>query len=747
MTFPDDGILAAQTEEPGAPAGADQSAADDGPTSATEVGDVSGGSTAVGSVGGSQNTIDQSRRGVDLGLSSWQVRGHTFVAESIHVGTLPDHVRATEGQTRRSRRDQDALRRGVPAFVPPEGLPEMVDTLLARRMVVLTARPGGGAHAAASYLVTNLAERLVTDKIELAVDEVLVESDFELAEQLDQKHQALVVDLVDGSDHDVDKVFRSLGKFQHLLADHLGFLVLAIHIDQHQRFADEFPGRVRRLERPDWRAVFRAQLAGTAAAGWTDELLGNGWLREQAADAWPPRVARLARFLIDAHQNGNRQLDDALTYAQGLDEDWSGALRKLMAEHQDGQWRSLLIAAAGLEGAGPMAVTSGAELLMDCANFQPPAVHALERPGVVSRLEPLTGIDLDLSSTVFGRTHFGSSVLEHVWTEHYDLRPALCEWFAQVPLGAVAGLDQLDVERFADRFTDLLDHHDGRSLVDVTNAWITSPKLSRLLESLAVRVLGRASVKDGIGRQVRDQLYVWSRARGDQGRQVVVAKVCGGELGQRFPRNALVRLKHLAGNDVDGVTSAVVDAVTSIAYGRSVPTVLGYLAGWVDQAPPLRLTVLRAALRTVLATDEQADWLATAAPARETTRLVDRVREASSVVEFWRRALADDVSSADSAELVRAWLDATAAVVDPLRREMLVELLVDAVAGDLWRIGVLYHTVRRWSGGATSVALTGDDRIDHIRAHLLTRLDETDPLLSPQPGGSHDDLVAADDDH
>jgi hypothetical protein len=644
--------------------------------------------------------------------------GPTF---NFRDGEGLQEVRELLSRTPRTRRDRVRLLRPDASFVPPPGLPALVERLAKDRTILLSGPSGGGLPSSAWFLVGELARRLDQDGTELTAEEVLLEKGLRLADQLDQDHLALMINLVDGQPVDLDELHRDLGRFLPELERRQAYLVVTIPGDEHDRFAVEFPGRVHGVSRPpDATEVFDRHLRGTAAESLARSCKDIPWLSKQLAGAWPPRAARLAGQVLEAHTAGRHDAQSVVDYVRQLDEDLSAKLHDVFAEQTTGEWRGLLIAAAALEGAPPAAVVSAAELLLDSAGQQPTPVPVLERPGVAERLKTLAAVGLDPRTTRFGRSQFALSVLEYVWAEHPDLRTAIVSWFERLPVSLLSDVDREVAESFTDRVVELSVRHGAGIALGVADRWASRD--ARLPRSMAARALGQASIDPQIGWSVRQRLYSWCHQPGNLRRKRVVAEVCGGELGLQYPKVALTRLKHLAAEQEPDLTRAVTAAVTRIADEIGLPELLRLLAlNWSDRAASLVDPVRRALMET-----DHDTWLAER-----------RNRDEQAVARFWQVVLSR-LRAREITSMLTTWLDCALAVTDEHRMAM-VEMVVTAARGDLRRLGALGYAAARWPTPVSWEVDPGGDRIEAIAAHLRVRLDEIDPLLSESTEGNDRD--------
>ncbi|MFC1407589.1 MULTISPECIES: hypothetical protein [Streptacidiphilus] len=319
----------------------------------------------------------------------------------------------------------------------------------------------------------------------------------------------------------------------------------------------------------------------------TDERVG--WLNEHPlADVLGPRAtpgegARLAQAISQAtdDQQGRRAAADEF-------QDWWNHLSKWFAtsEHPgDLADRTLLIAAALLDGAPAAVIMDAADSLFTAVGGSLPTGGALAGRDLDRRLARIDASrDGDRVSLDSKRRGVDVAVLEYVWEQRPQLRSVLLGWASDISSAQGAAANHL--ERIAHALTRLAVASGGSQVLEVLTDWTDQ---GRSHHRFAVSMLGTLALDPTLGIAVRKNLYDWARQKGtSEDRARAVAEVCGGPLGQRYPRIALTRLRLLA-------------ARTDGRGGEAVATALRSLAARPQQC----LLVLAEVLAWAESTDEQ----------------------------------------------------------------------------------------------------------------------------------------------
>jgi len=163
-----------------------------------------------------------------------------------------------------------------------------------------------------------------------------------------------------------------------------------------------------------------------------------------------------------------------------------------------------------------------------------------------------------------------------------------------------------------------------------------------------------------------------------------VADACGRELGRRYPRNALTRLRHLARHPDALVTDAVAAALVRLAEDSGLRgQVLDEVADWLRSPDVGRRQAAAAAFVN----------LAGMVDDRGVPILLNA--RAEGVEAGWRHVLGSTGGADGSGEAVRqavnAWMDAG---------EAARAVLAEAAAGDSIASTALLRAVRAWAEGA-----------------------------------------------
>ncbi|MGW2785936.1 hypothetical protein ACWC3X_32585 [Streptomyces populi] len=417
-----------------------------------------------------------------------------------------------------------------------------------------------------------------------------------------------------------------------------------------------------------------------------------GWLTEGAEDRLDSLIAqaarasdgaRLARLITQAEEGGRSAVAKQFT-------DWHDHLDVWFETHsapEELQERALLIAAALLGGAPAAVVLGAADQLFE------------EVGGKLPRGGPLSGRDLDkrlkaidASATLDEgisleekQRGLSEAVLKHVWQQRPQLRPVLLEWASQI--SAPNKIAARHLQRIADCLVQLSLQPGGATVLSVAASWIETGRVAH--RQLAVDILETMALHPVTGVAVRKQLYDWAHQK-TTSKQLIdaVAAICAGQLGQKYPRVALTRLRLLASRDDDQARSAVADAVRTLASAPEQRVlVLSEIVGWAESTD---VTIQKAGASTFLAlTDITSDTLLPLPAAQEST---DEAPSAPGVlagqlfVRGWRAALQQPTTGAEAHRHLAAWLDSPKLDDDqvlPLAAQVLRGYLGQAGPSDL----------------------------------------------------------------
>ena len=644
----------------------------------------------------SASTVDQSSHRQHAGRDMYQAQSLTI--NQFAPPTVPTSVRRVVVLWEQIHRSADRA-------VTVDGVAEAADRLYRHRVLFLVADPGQGASTARLCIAHRLSDTL---RYEPPVERIALDDEEETLDGAAREWDSSRLVIVDASsmpDQPRTRLIDDVAAVKAIVDRTDSFLMVTVPRADLVTVRARYPDWVVELGKPDGTEVFRRHLADRIDDHLLADVLADQWFLGEVRDAWPERAAQLADLAAQSATR-TRAVDALRAEVQAASSDWTEQLRAEIDAATDARTRSLLLAAALVEGGPPAAVVALAEALVTRSKYAeaeaPP--HPLVATSVVTRVARVGQVSAGPDRVVFSRPAYGRAVLPYVWSEHPDLRPALRSWLVAVPDQRGLGPDELTL--VVDRVAELAAARGADLVYTCARGWI-----ARGARTLAERLLTIAATDRRIGRDVRRQLWIWSKSAGPD-LQYSVAMVCGGGYGGIYPANALTRLKHLAVSAAQTVRAAVVDAVATIAQQIGPYRLLGHLQDWMAQPDPARAATLARALHAALV--------------RPTVRarLHDDAHRHSgpdgTAVRFWRRAL-DSLPYDIAADLITTWLNA----VDDGTRDtvdLLVDQLVTAAGEDRHRLVQLSWGARGPQGNRAS---------QQLMQRLLTRLDI--PLLGIAP--------------
>jgi hypothetical protein len=407
------------------------------------------------------------------------------------------------------------------------------------------------------------------------------------------------------------------------------------------------------LARPSAAQVAEAHLRYLAAdrVDWLTRDPLNDLL---ASEAPASDGARLAQLIAEAEDDGQSAVGKQFT-------DWQKHLETWFEEHSaptDLQERALLIAAALLDGAPAAVVLGAADQLFTQVGGELPRGGALSGRDLDKRLHAVCASHTEDESISLEKKQRGLSgaALKYVWRQRPQLRPVLLEWASQI--SAPNKIADHHLQRIADRLVPLSLLPGGSTVLDVAKGWIETGGVAH--RQLAISLVETMALDPVAGVGVRRQLYDWAYQKTTSEKLIVaVAAVCAGELGQRYPRVALTRLRLLASRDDDRARDAVADAVrTLVSTPEQRILVLSEIVQWAESA---NSTIRKAGASTFLAlTDISSDiLLPLPTPQEHTSEAVDApdVPAGQLFVRGWRAALQEPTAARAAYRDLAAWLD------------------------------------------------------------------------------------------
>ncbi|MEU1661551.1 hypothetical protein ABZ527_36505 [Streptomyces griseofuscus] len=415
------------------------------------------------------------------------------------------------------------------------------------------------------------------------------------------------------------------------------------------------------------------------AAGRVD-WLAHDPLNDLLAPAAPASDgARLARLIAEAKDDGKSAVGQQFT-------DWQEHLETWFEQHsapEDLQERALLIAAALLDGAPAAVVLGAADQLFTEVGGELPRGGALSGRDLDKRLKAIDAAPTDDEGISLEQKQRGLSgaALKYVWRQRPQLRPVLLEWASQISAPNKIAVRHL--QRIADCMVQLALLPGGSTVLSVARRWIETDRVAH--RQLAIHILETMALHPVAGVAVRKQLYDWAQQK-TTGEHLIaaVAEVCAGELGQRYPRVALTRLRLLASRDDDQARGVVADAVrTLVSTPEQRVLVLSEIVEWAESTIS---TVRKAGASTFLAlTDITSDILLPLPADQESAGEgvgASGVLAGRLFVRGWRAALQEPTAAQAAYRHLAAWLDSP-----KLQDEQVLLLVAQVLRGSVGQEG------------------------------------------------------------
>ncbi|WP_327156376.1 hypothetical protein [Streptomyces tubercidicus] len=386
----------------------------------------------------------------------------------------------------------------------------------------------------------------------------------------------------------------------------------------------------------------------------------------------PADAARLAATLADIDDTPE-SLETGLASFQQWRSEVSNVFKTTEEKPDD---RALLIAAVFLNGKDALTIQDAARALLR----EPQQTNVrtiLTGPDLTARLKAMGAKVTGRTVTLGHKPGYARAVLLHLWQQRADIHPPLLAWLDTITSPNEPGADQL--APIGDLLVQLAVAENDFRVVEQIYAWIDKGDDSNEHRELIARVLTVAAEADTLGAAVRSRLLDWAQ-ESSQAVATVVALVCRGEFADHFPRQALVRLRHvLDRTEPDDAVRAAQDALRNIAARDGhLPRVWSTVIKWATEKKHLAghrafLSLLDPridpyVLKVMLAAAEQKP----------------EIKEA--LVRGWSVALADTRVDAECRELLTAWAQARKAGQVP--RDLVKEILDQVLVQHLYSIPI-----------------------------------------------------------
>ncbi|MFJ4437777.1 hypothetical protein [Streptomyces sp. NPDC088923] len=420
-------------------------------------------------------------------------------------------------------------------FVAPGRMGEARGCLEESRTVFLDGSPGSGRQAAARVLLAeygSFRELLPGEQDEPSLRDPGLLSQGDL----------VLLDLSEADRHRWARIHAELGTLRR--SAHTKAARLVVVMPHGESLPPELGRFQVRLERPPERPVLYRHVRvakvplplppPTVPA--VDEFLGAEGSRSTAQIALFADLVRRA-YEADTASSYGRWAKSALRSFRGRGAEVAAQVAKL----DDAGARALLLTLGFLHGAHADTIHEQAALLLHALGGPADEAPLLQRKDLAERLDQIEariGTDGHVRFLVPGQD---AEVRAHFWDTMPDVREPLSRWCARTMRLGSGTAGHLADEYLRTERPDALLH--------LVLSWCEGAGDTPLLAGAAhllVRGLGRSAFASG----VRRWLYArCTQPRPSPGEALVLAQVCGNVLAVTHPRQALIRLHHLARNE------------------------------------------------------------------------------------------------------------------------------------------------------------------------------------------------------
>ncbi|WP_159041662.1 hypothetical protein [Streptomyces aureus] len=262
---------------------------------------------------------------------------------------------------------------------------------------------------------------------------------------------------------------------------------------------------------------------------------------------------------------------------------WTDFLEKKLTEGGTrGQDRVMLLAAAYLEKA-PL------ELCIKAAGEFGPRDEASKRRFREGRSPRRRMRDVGVDVTADDRAAFDSrpglamSAIQMDWHHWADERVETRNWIERIT--SPGGVAEPWAKQIGERLLELSRRAVDAPFFPVLDTWTATADDDAKRISIVAQLFTRAAIRDELARETHKKLLDWAK-RGNSMQRRVVAEVCRGPYGHRWPGTALVRLRHVLAID-DAASEVAADALVEYAAigSAELTRVVDTVETWIDRYP------------------------------------------------------------------------------------------------------------------------------------------------------------------
>lgn len=291
----------------------------------------------------------------------------------------------------------------------------------------------------------------------------------------------------------------------------------------------------------------------------------------------PADASRLATLLAQTEDSAS-----GLAKAKATFQQWRNDVVDLFDKTENRPAdRALLIAALFLGGDTALNIQQAAQHLLGKPAEKDVEV-ILSGPDLASRLRNVHAKVTERHATLDHRPGYAQAVLNHLWRQRPDIHPHLLRWLDEVTTPGGPGARRLTA--ISDLLVELAIAENDIKVIDTIRKWIDNGNTSNEHHQLIAEVFAKAAEAHGLGAKVRARLLDWAQ---DDSESVakVIALVCRSDFADHFPRQALVRLRHILDRpEPDSAVQIAEEALRALAaHPRQLPRVWGMVIKWATE--------------------------------------------------------------------------------------------------------------------------------------------------------------------
>lgn len=374
----------------------------------------------------------------------------------------------------------------------------------------------------------------------------------------------------------------------------------------------------------------------------SSEQEGDGELAHLITDdTHPADAAALAASLSRIVDSREAREAVAAEFQQWRDH-LNSVFGKTVGEADD---RALLIATAFLEGAPALTVQAAARKLLGRSTLPDPS-RILAGPDLRTRFESL-GVSIKARCTYLdAKPGLARAVLQHVWEQRPDFHEHLLDWVRGITKSGGAGSSYID--NISRMLVDLAISEGDERILKLAVEWANAENASEEQYVVIANMMEAAADSSTLGPGARGMLLKWSQ---DPSMSLprVVAMACMTGFSDKYPRQALVRLRHVLMRDQrDSAVIKAEQALTVIATKPGMlPRVWQNIVQWITKEEVI--AGRRAFLALVDPTSDPLNLQVLIAAAESDSEV------AENLVAGWSAALEDHAVHTEASAALAGW--------------------------------------------------------------------------------------------